>query len=236
MEEIAKRRGFHVENRIKELVLSLGADVCGIANTDRFKEAPNGFHPKDIFPTCKSVIVFGIALPKGVTSVHPRLIYGHSNNNSIHEVDMVALKAAKEIEKCYGGYAIPMPSDGPYEDWDEEKLVGRGLISMRHAAVLAGVGTLGKSSLLINEKYGTMLTLGMVLIDFTLVSDEFAKKICLDGCNLCIKNCPAHALDGDGTDQAKCRTHTYGRNTRGFETVDCNQCRVICPMKFGMDL
>ncbi|HNW50026.1 MAG TPA: hypothetical protein PKH79_03025 [Prolixibacteraceae bacterium] len=36
-------------NSIKEVAYSLGADVCGIANVERFTNAPKGFHPSDIF-------------------------------------------------------------------------------------------------------------------------------------------------------------------------------------------
>jgi hypothetical protein len=39
-----------MEDQIKEIVMRLGADVCGIAGIDRFSEAPKGFHPRDVFP------------------------------------------------------------------------------------------------------------------------------------------------------------------------------------------
>jgi epoxyqueuosine reductase QueG len=104
---------------------------------------------------------------------------------------------------------------------------------MKHAAVLAGIGTLGKSTLLLNEKYGNLLTLGAVLTDLDLDSDPLAESICIEGCNLCINNCPSQALDGQRADQAKCRPNTYGTNARGFDTVNCNKCRVVCPMRFG---
>ncbi len=222
-----------MKKQIKEFILNLGADVCGVANVDRFSEAPAGFHPRDIFSDCKSIIVFGIALPKGLTMIEPRLIYGHFNYSTCPEVDWVALRAAKEIERISSGYAVPLPSDGPYEYWDAEKLEGRGLISMKHAAVLAGLGTLGKNTLLLNEKHGNLLTLGIVLTELDLVSDSFAESICIDGCNLCIENCPSQALDGRNANQAKCRPNTYGTNDRGFNTVNCNKCRVICPMRQG---
>jgi epoxyqueuosine reductase QueG len=222
-----------MKKQIKELILSLGADVCGVANIDRFSDAPVGFHPKDIFPDCKSVFVFGIALPKGLTKVEPRLIYGYFNNSTCPEVDGVAFKAAKEIEKLYGGYAIPIPSDAPYEYWDPNKMEGRGLVSMKHAAVLAGLGALGKSTLLLNEKYGNLLTLGAILTDLGLESDPLAKNICINGCKLCIQSCPVKALNGDHADQAKCRPNTYGTNARGFDVVNCNKCRTVCPMRFG---
>ncbi len=37
-----------MENKIKEAILSYGADVCGIASIERFVDAPEGFSPKDI--------------------------------------------------------------------------------------------------------------------------------------------------------------------------------------------
>ncbi len=198
-----------------------------------FSKAPAGFHPADIFPGCQSVIVFGIALPNGLTKVEPRLVYGHFNYGVCPDVDRIAFNASKELERLYGGYAVPVPSDGPYEYWDAEKLEGRGLISMKHAAVLAGLGTLGKNTLLLNETYGNLLTLGAILTDLDLASDPPAESICIASCNLCIKSCPTQALDGQSANQFKCRPHTYGTNARGFETVNCNTCRTVCPMRFG---
>jgi epoxyqueuosine reductase QueG len=224
-----------VNKQIKEFIINLGADVCGIANIDRFSEAPAGFHPRDIFINCKSVIVFGIALPKGLTKVKPRLIYRHFNYSTCPEIDQIAFKAAKEIEKRYSGYTVPLPSDSPYEYWNSEKMEGRGLISMKHAAMLAGLGTIGKSTLLLNEKYGNLLTLGAILTDIDLASDPLAEDICIEGCRLCIQNCPSQALDGQSANQSKCRLNTYGTNARGFDVVNCNKCRTICPMRFGKE-
>lgn len=222
-----------MKEQIREFILGMGADVCGVANVDRFADAPEGFHPMDIFPECKSVIVFGIALPKGLAKIKSSLIYGHFNYGVCPEIDLIANKASKEIERRWGGYAVPMPSDGPYEYWDAEKLEGRGLISMKHAAVLAGLGTMGKSTLLLNERYGNMLVLGVVLSDLDLASDPLAESICPDYCQKCINNCPSKALDGKRADQSKCRPNTYGTNARGFDTVNCNKCRTVCPMRFG---
>jgi epoxyqueuosine reductase QueG len=222
-----------MKDQIKDFVLRLGADVCGVASIDRFEQAPAGFHPRDIYMECNSVIVFGIALPKGLTKVPSRLIYGHFNNCVCPEVDQIAFKTAREVERLFGGFAVPIPSDGPYEYWDADKLQGRGLLSMKHAAVLAGLGTFGKSTLLLNEKYGNLITFGAVLTELELESDSLAESICLEGCNLCITSCPSGALDGHTADQSKCRPLAYGTNARGFDTVDCNRCRVVCPMRFG---
>lgn len=36
-------------NEIKKFLYNSGADACGIAPVERFKNAPEGFHPKDIY-------------------------------------------------------------------------------------------------------------------------------------------------------------------------------------------
>jgi hypothetical protein len=53
-------------------------------------------------------------------------------------LDIIAYLASNEIEKTYHGIAVPIPSDGPYDYWDEKNLEGRGIISIKHAAILAG--------------------------------------------------------------------------------------------------
>ncbi len=115
----------------------------------------------------------------------------------------------------------------------KEKLEGRGLISMKHAAACAGLGTLGKSTLLLNGDFGNRLTFGAVLTELNLESDPLTDKLCIEGCELCIKSCPSGALDGIHAKQSKCRPNTYGKNARGFAVVNCNKCRVVCPMRFG---
>lgn len=218
---------------IRKEVMDLGADVCGFASIDRFEHAPQGFHPNDLYEGCKSVIVFGIALPKALYEVDPRLIYEHFNNLICSKVDEIALKLSKYLEDDYGGIGVPIPCNGPYEYWNADKKEGKGLLSMKHAAINAGLGNIGKNTLLLNPKFGNRLVIGAVLTDLELVSDEYAESICLDNCDLCIKNCPVSALDRVHVDQKLCREHTYRQNARGFDTVECNKCRTICPMRFG---
>lgn len=75
------------KDEIREKILGLGADVCGFGGMERFIEAPVDFRPTDLYPDCKSVIAVGIALPKGLLRVEPRLLYGHFNADVVHKVD-----------------------------------------------------------------------------------------------------------------------------------------------------
>ena len=65
---------------IREIILNAGADVCGLANVDRFRKMEPGFRPSDIWPKCKTVICLGVALPKGLTCVPSRMIYARYNS------------------------------------------------------------------------------------------------------------------------------------------------------------
>jgi epoxyqueuosine reductase QueG len=218
-----------MKEQIRELFLSNGADLCGFAGIERFSNAPLGFSPVDIYPECKSVIAFAVALPQGLAKVGQRMIYGYYNYFSCPEVDLIAFKSAKKMEGLFGCIAVPLPCDGPYEYWDEEKREGRGLLSLKHAAVEAGLGSLGKNTLFISKRYGNMLTLGAVLTNLVLPSDTIAESICIVKCNACIEACPVKAIDNGLVNQKLCRENTYGKTKRGFNTVDCNKCRTACP-------
>ena len=50
---------------VKQILFEMGADLCGFASIDRFNEAPKGFHPCDVLPSCKTVVVFAKQFPTG---------------------------------------------------------------------------------------------------------------------------------------------------------------------------
>lgn len=221
-----------MESSIKEFALASGADLCGIAGVERFAAAPEGFRPTDIYADCRSVVVLAKAMPKGLAFVSPRIIYNHAGDINVAELDRIVFSMAMEIERL-GAIAVPLPSDGPYDYWENDTMTGKGLLSMRHAAVQAGLGTLGKNTLLINKNYGNLLNIGAVLTNLELSSDELSEELCIPGCRRCLDACPVHALDGSVANQQLCRTNTYGENERGFGVVNCNRCRMACPRKFG---
>ena len=221
-----------METEIKKILKNLGADFCGIANIDRFNEAPEGFHPKDLYIECKSVIVFAKAVPKGLIDVNPRILYSHIKDVCIKEIDRISYLAALEIEKN-GAKAVPVPCNTPYEYWDSDNMEGKGLLSMKHAAVLAGLGSMGKNTLLVNGEYGNMINLGAILTNLDLTSDPLSEEFCIQGCQICIENCPAGAISDSHINQKLCREKSSDINNKGFEVCLCNKCRILCPMSIG---
>ncbi len=224
-----------MKDTIRILATGLGADVCGFAAIGRFKDAPKGFSPLDLYARCRSVIVFGVALPKGLFQIDPRLIYHHFHETVIHrKIDQIALELARTLEKQYTCHALPIPCDDPYEYWDAEAMEGRGLLSMKHAAVLAGLGTLGKNTLLLNRAFGNRLNIGVVLTDMELPSDPLAETVCIQGCTKCTDSCPVGAIQNGTVVQKLCREFAYGAKTaKGNGTTSCNRCRTVCPLALG---
>jgi epoxyqueuosine reductase len=219
---------------VKRKTMELGADICGIAPTSRFADAPEGFHPEDIYPDCRSVVVFASHFPSSTLQAKTNSPYTLIRNQMAEKLDAISFALADDMEK-EKIVAIPIPSSEPYDYWDAEKRHGRGILSLKHAGVLSGLGTMGKNTLLINDKYGNMIWLGAVLVSVELEPDAVASyEGCIPKCMLCIESCPQNALDGTTIDQKRCREHVFSFSEGGECVISCNLCRKVCPNYKGI--
>ena len=219
---------------VKTMAKSLGADLCGIAAAGRFNGAPSGHRPRDIYPECASVIVFAKRVPAGTLYADSCVPYTYVNNVVTHEVDRLGVTLSLALEDL-GMKAVPLPSDDPYEHWEAGRQYGRAVLSMRHAGYLAGLGVLGKNTLLINDRYGNMIQIGAILADAVIEPDPLAEyEGCISDCRLCIDSCPQNALDGITVDQKLCRPISNFINEKGYVLKKCNVCRKVCPHSAGL--
>lgn len=220
-------------NEIKKFLYDLGADLCGIAPIERFKNAPKGFHPKDIFPECKSVVVFAKRAPSASMLSGNRVVYTQVTISIFKELDRICVNTCCYLDKLHVG-AVMIPSDNPYEYWDNERKQGKAILSLKHAGELAGIGTMGKNTLLVNEDLGNMMHLGALLIDRVVDYDPMiAENYCYDKCKVCIENCPKKALNGVTVDQLLCRSNIAAQSAKGDWLYNCNKCRTLCPNVLG---
>ena len=220
--------------RIKKCAQELGADLCGITPVDRFNNAPEGFKPTDIYSKAKSVIVYAKRLPIEILYAESPIPYTHVNALMALSVDRLSLTFSLHLQDM-GITNVMIPSDDPYESWNQEKQHGQAILSMRHAGVFAGLGKLGKNNLLINEKYGNMIQIGAILTDCELAYDEIADyEVCPEGCSLCIKSCPQKALNGNTVLQIECRKLANYKNEKGYILKKCWTCRKVCPNATGL--
>ncbi len=214
---------------IKELAMSLGADVVGVAATDRFASSPEGHSPVDKFPACRSVIVLGCTFPPQETLNLDTVSYTAIRNGMVEKLDSLAEQLSAELKTHKVRTKVFRSLGGKYE-----KNGGfYGNISMKHAAELAGLGVIGRNYLLCNDKYGNLLWFSTLLTDLELESDPLVNYSFCEGCTLCADSCPASALDGKGNLDAKACRKTCYIVSKGVLDLKCWKCREVCPQRFG---
>lgn len=95
---------------IKKRALELGADKCGIASADSFVEAPKGFHPRDIFSLCKSVVVFIKQMPIDAIFAENPIPYTHTAYKMYEEMDRIAMEMCRYMQKMALKLSLFLPT------------------------------------------------------------------------------------------------------------------------------
>jgi epoxyqueuosine reductase len=223
-----------MREEIKELVFKHGADLFGIAPVDRFDDAPKGFHPFNIYSKTESVIVFAVKLPSETLFAESPIPFTHMNTLAMQRVDAITYAISTDLDGA-GIKNVLIPTDDPYEYWDSNKQEGRAILSLRHAAMLAGLGKLGRNSLLINKDYGNMIQIGALLTDKKIEPDPLADyEACPPKCRICLDSCPQRALTGETVIQKLCRPISNFRTEKGYIIKKCFECRRKCPRTLGI--
>jgi epoxyqueuosine reductase len=219
-------------NKIKRMILERGADLCGIASVDRFDEAPKGFHPQDVLPSCKSVVVFAKKFLMGTLQCKSTVPYTIIRNILSDQLDQLAVQICYELENR-GVLAIPTGTIGPTE-FDGATGRFRNIVSAKHCAVKAGLGRIGRNTLLVTPKYGNMVWLSLILTNAELKADPVLEgSPCPEGCRLCIDSCPVKALGNPAMNQRDCWDFAYGGENGSEFKIKCFKCREICPNCLG---
>lgn len=105
----------------------------------------------------------------------------------------------------------------------------------------AGIGWIGKNSLLINKELGSWFVLGEILTDVELTCDSPVENLC-GTCTRCIDACPTKALSKGFLDAKNCLSYLTiehkGEVDQRFwahlekDAYGCDLCQEICPFNF----
>lgn len=110
----------------------------------------------------------------------------------------------------------------------------------RAVAARAGLGWIGKHSLLLNRKYGSWFFLGVIISDLELETDNPVKEYCGD-CTRCIDACPTKAiLPGRTINATRCISYLTieleskkipdeFRDRMKNWAFGCDICQDVCP-------
>jgi len=139
--------------QIKDFARAAGADLCGVANVERFEGAPEQMDPRYIFPDARSAVVIGRRIPRGVyrgieegTHWSNYTVFGYNRLNSWfmpkaqYETACFIEDHGFEAAPIYPGVCEANPVGPPLREGQPGPNV---YPQIRIAAVAAGLGEIG---------------------------------------------------------------------------------------------
>lgn len=194
------------KEELKKYAYSLGIDLIGVANIERFKKAPPRMNPANMFPDARSVIVIARRIPRGTlrgieegTNWVNYTYFGYHGllntlfiTKPLYELACFIENHGYEAMPYYPGVPEAQP---PIKPLRTGAVAPNEELHMRIAAVAAGLGEIGWSKVFLTKKLGPRQRLHAIITDAPLKPDPLVPpgSIC-DECMLCVRGCPAEAI------------------------------------------
>ncbi|MFQ6094326.1 MAG: 4Fe-4S binding protein [bacterium] len=224
-------------NFMQEMKTKQDVDLLGVASIDISTSQELRDMATSLLPGVKSVVVLGKEIYKEVVA----LLKPHKGSGEAEYGDLLGphgdyvngrlTRAVYELAGFFrkDGYrSLPLPAAGC--PTDQRFLTA--IFSYKHAAHLAGLGSIGRHSLLITPEYGPRVKLACLLTEATLEAYPLSNKdYCID-CEACIRECPAEALQLPGQGKA------YSMNKFACQAyrragLTCGVCIKVCDQTLG---
>jgi epoxyqueuosine reductase QueG len=193
-----------MKTTIRNFALSLGVDDVGFASVDDYR-SPNSPPIESLFPGVKSMVVFAFRELSSCDSPSPQMTMS-GRLDLIEFSHSSSYRVARFIETNFNTPAMTVPVSYPMNFFSGKPGVAD--VSLRHAAVAAGLGTFGQHNLVVHPRLGTRVLFTAVLSKLELASDPQLQEKACTGCGLCLRECPAGALEEGKTDLLKCLSHS----------------------------
>jgi epoxyqueuosine reductase len=238
---------------IKEYAYSIGFDLCGIAPCRPLKEHEQFLkkwtgagmnagmdylidnperrtNPGLLFEGARSIIITGLNYSTTCKQggdgipVISRYAYGKDYHVVVKEKLHLLLEYIVSIKPSIKGQSYV--DSGPVL----EKAWGRE----------AGLGWIGRHSILINKEFGSFIFLGELILNIELQYDTPYGEDNCTGCRLCMEACPTNAINEDRTiDARKCISWLTVENKNAIpeefkgkmrdRIFGCDICQDVCP-------
>ena len=220
---------------LKQVALTLGADLVGIAETDerwlyteRYSREANGAKPNEMDPALDRVIVIGQAMDPSLIATAPSALAGAATGLGYSQ-DVIVLLAISQYIRNLGYQAVPTLNDTtlaiPY-------------------AIKAGLGEYGRHGLVITPEHGSNVRFGKIHTDLPVSIDapiRFGVEEMCGICRACSDACPSSAIpDGAPSDvlhnvsniEGITKWSVDGEACFGYWAKinsDCSVCIRVCP-------
>lgn len=238
---------------INKCAKTVGFDLCGIIKSTEVKGYDSFFlkwiadeknaeqtwtdknhdlrrNPAFLHPNTKTIVVLGLAYHKKHYAEEVSML---ANGVDYHYVVKGKLQVLKdEIEKECGVVL------------DAKLCVDSAPITEKYWAVKAGLGWIGRNSLVVNSKFGSFFVLGELLIDYEV--DKYDEEVDFNGCaecTKCVDSCPTEALSDKIVDSRRCLAYLTIEQRHEFDKIQlsylkhknvssffgCDICQNVCP-------
>jgi ferredoxin len=208
---------------VKEKARALGADLVGIADGEALERNPpdpnDPRRPSDITEhDAGRVIVLGARLQAGTSRIrkwNDRNKY-YNDELSITFLEEIALELVYWLEDAgYPAIIVPPTHVDPWRYTGDPAAHQKPLLSLPHAAVEAGLGTLGLNGQLLTPQFGPRVILSAVLCSLDVECDTpRSEALCLGPtCGRCLKACPGDVVKHWDRDWQACDRY---RSPHGF--------------------
>ena len=219
-----------LNSQIESNLIKEGASLVGFADVNEL--------PAIMRDSMKSAVSIAVALDasviKGISN-GPTTEYYQEYNRVNKLLSDLCKKTADDLQK--NGYKTSI-IEPTVEQLDFKTLTTK--FQHKTAATRAGLGWIGKSALLITEKYGSAVRLATVLTDAEFEVGEPIDNSRCGNCDKCVERCPAFAIIGRNwsagmkrkeiVDAFKCCENAKKMSkTIGISATICGICINACP-------
>lgn len=188
--------------------------------------------PRSILPECKSILVLGLPYDNPgppQPQENAGRVAAYAWGQDYHEVLKPQLQALVAFIEEQAGQAVP-------NRWYTDS----GPLLERELAQRAGLGWIGKNSLLINPQAGSYFLLAEILLGIELLADAPLETDHCGSCTRCLDACPTDCILPDRTlDAARCISYLTIelkgpiplelRPALGNLVFGCDICQQVCP-------
>ncbi len=220
---------------IGEMKGKLDVEMIGVASVETSASKELKEKATSLLPGAKSVVVMGKEIYKEVVFLlkpskqageaeSGELMGAHADylsgrlNRAIHEL--------ASLLRQEGYRSLPLPAVGPT---DQRYLTA--LFSYKHAAQLAGLGTIGRHSLLMTPEFGPRERLACLLTEASLEPSPVAHRDYCLNCDACIRECPMGLMPCLINLASEKQLWEQTKVNGALDCIECGICSFVCPAK-----